>query len=669
MENPGNDLSRRELIAAGAGAGAAFALGQRAAIASADLPLIHETTFSGEGSGWGRGWRTTGVANLRREGGEGLLEAGSDVFPNDPRPVAFIRDSRLRDGEISADIARVGSSPGVVWRRTSPRTYYALIFDSERLELRLVRRDGLEMVDLAVTRVASARPPITLALLATGAAPTALRGELTDAGGSSARVGASDSAARLQRAGDPGVLARSETLFPSDRSPIHPAFGNLHLLPWGVQEGHAFMRTEVGQAMVDEIRRRSIAGFRAIRIRGRSRPRRSMPSIVAATTGAPVAGGARLQVATDLASSVKIEISRSPTFRNPRVIAAGRTDRFNAATVTARDLRGGRRYYWRPRAERKGRSVLGPTRSFRVMPQGGGRARITVAACGSQFGPIFDLLAAQRADTFIWQGDLNYPDTHGPLAQTMDGYAGIWRDFLANPLLAGVLERSAFAAQRDDHDYGIQDGNAKNIPHFPWGLSPWESLMNRRTYYRFPAGAAEVWVIDQRRFKTDPAEPVGPGRTLLGSAQRRWLLRTLERSRARFKVICSPCTVFMGANPRDGNWDAGYEGERDWLLAQIKRRVRGTTIFVTGDVHLTGVYERDGFFEARACPVGIPTPNDIQLVDPLATQNLRARPGVTYANELSHFAKLELSGIGRRSNLELSLVREDGAIPYRRRFE
>ena len=103
-----------------------------------------------------------------------------------------------------------------------------------------------------------------------------------------------------------------------------------------------------------------------------------------------------------------------------------------------------------------------------------GRLTSHLAVLLPELGPapaIFDHLAASRPDAFVWQGDLNYPDTHGPLAQTVSGYAGIWRDFLANPRLAPVLERAAFAGQRDDHDYGLQDANSTNL--VPWGLAPW----------------------------------------------------------------------------------------------------------------------------------------------------------------------------------------------------
>jgi hypothetical protein len=299
----------------------------------------------------------------------------------------------------------------------------------------------------------------------------------------------------------------------------------------------------------------------------------------------------------------------------------------------------------------------------------GRRDSVTVAvgSCGTRFGPIFDRLTERRPHVFVWQGDLNYADTHGPLAQTMSGYAGIWRDFLANPRLRPLLERTALVAVRDDHDYGIQDANSTNLKDF--ALAPWDALMGDHAGYRFAAGPAEIWVLDQRRFKTDPLAPDDERKTLLGQEQRDWLLRTLAESKAPFKVICSPCTVFFPANPRDGQWATSYTAERRLLLDHIAKRVSGRTVFVSGDTHLTAVHEAEDGFEARAAPIDIPLPNDITLTDPTLAQRLRAQPDVPYADERSHFALLEVSARGETAVLDLSLVREDGATPFRRRFE
>ena len=110
-------LRRREVLAAGA---AALALSRAGALAAG--PAERRLEFGGEGEGWS-GWTCPGVAVLRRSGGLGLLEAGSDVFPCDPRPVAFAIDQRFRDGEVEALVQAGGAGVGVVLRRTGPRSY------------------------------------------------------------------------------------------------------------------------------------------------------------------------------------------------------------------------------------------------------------------------------------------------------------------------------------------------------------------------------------------------------------------------------------------------------------------------------------------------------------------------------------------------------------------
>ena len=140
-----------------------------------------------------------------------------------------------------------------------------------------------------------------------------------------------------------------------------------------------------------------------------------------------------------------------------------------------------------------------------------------------------------------------------------------------------MLERTPFVAARDDHDYGVQDAHSRNQK--PFGLGPWDALMARAAYHRFAAGVVDVWVLDQRLFKTPPDAPDTEAKTLLGARQRAWLLRTLAASRAPFKVICSPCTLSATKpeNPRDGNWSGGYTAERDLLLRHIADKVTGRT--------------------------------------------------------------------------------------------
>jgi hypothetical protein len=633
---PGPRVSRRELLAAGAVAGAAVGTA-RATTRAAGSEWTLDFAALGDGDGW-PGWTCPGVGTLRRAGGLGLLEAGSDVFPCDPRPVAFAVDRRFRDGAIEATIDAGGAGTGLVLRRTGPRDYLAAIYDDEQSTLVIVRRTPEGAQELA--RALSGRPA-SGAVLAFEASGAALH----------ARLGAVELSATdvRPRAGDPGVLATSRTLFPSAGPEVLPALGNLHLLPYGVQEGQAFFATPAGEAILSSIRERSTAAFTRIVVRTAQRARPTTPSVIAAGTGAPVAGGARIRLATDVPAKVEIEIADNPGFRRSRRLKAVATDDFDALQKRIRAT-GAERVHWRAHLKRRGRTATGPTRSFKANP-----TTLAIGSCASQFGPVFDRIAERRPDVFVWQGDLNYPDTLGPLAQTVPGYAGIWRDFLANPQLAPIFDTTAFAVQRDDHDYGVQDANSTNLVEH--GLTPWTRLMERRHFYRFTAGQADVWVLDQRLNKSDPALPDGEAKTLLGAAQRAWLLRTLDSSKARYKVVCSPCTLApIGANARDGSWAEGFEHERDLILEHADER----TVFVSGDTHWTMAFDTPELLEVRPCPMGIPTPNDITLTSPNAAEDAAKEPGVAYADDnLGHVAFLDAS-----DDLKIELVDETGATRW-----
>lgn len=667
----GFGLTRRELIAAGAAAGTGFAVSARAASAAADR-VVRRIDFSSlpDRRGWPAGWACLGVANLRVSGGAGVLEAGSDVFPYDPRPNAFAVDARIVEGQVRAVVTAPGSLVGVILRRTGPRQYYAAFYDAQEHLLSIVRRSGAGLQTLARMPVSAPEGDFALELSAAGTSPTTLAAALTLPAGAAFRVAARDGHPVLQRAGDAGVLGQARTLFLSKGPPVYPGLGNMHLLPYGVKQGQWFIGTPLGQQAVDEIKRESTVAFREIVISSRGAPQATPASVIAGTAMLPLAGGARLHVATDLPAAVTVEVAETPEFKRPRRLARRRTGAFNGFAVDAEGMTPGRRAYWRATLHRAGTRAVGPVRSFPVLPPAGDptRVRLAIAACGAQFISLFDDLVALDPDVFVWQGDLNYPDTVGPLAQTMTGYGGIWRDFLTNPVLAPLLERSAFVPMRDDHDYGANDSNSTVIPHLPWGVAPWDALMGKRIGCRFSAGLADVWVLDQRRFKSDPTLPDNPHKTLLGKAQREWLLRTLRASRAPFKVICSPCTVFMSANRADGNWSDGFTAERDVILRHIEREVSGRVIFIAGDFHLTGVYDKDGRYEARPCPVGIPVPNDVTLDDPQYAKNLRSRPGVTYADDRCHFGVIEVHGEGDTAVLKVSLRREDHTTPYQKTF-
>ena len=76
-------------------------------------------------------------------------------------------------------------------------------------------------------------------------------------------------------------------------------------------------------------------------------------------------------------------------------------------------------------------------------------------------------------------------------------------------------------------------------------------------------------------------------------------------------------------------------------------------------------YDAGNLFEARPCPLGIPTPNDITLTSPNAAEDARKVPGVLYADDdKGHVAFLDITD----NRLALSLVDETGATRFARTF-
>ena len=153
-------------------------------------------------------------------------------------------------------------------------------------------------------------------------------------------------------------------------------------------------------------------------------------------------------------------------------------------------------------------------------------------------------------------------------------------------------------------------------------------------------------MLDQRRFKTDPAAPDTAAQDAARPARSaRWLLRTLAASQAPFKVICSPCTLApVPANAPRRQLGHGLHGRARPVARAHRRAVAGRTLFVTGDTHWTMAYERDGLFEARPCPLGIPTPNDITLTSAAGGRGRAQASRRPYADDdKGHFALLDVT--------------------------
>jgi len=186
--------------------------------------------------------------------------------------------------------------------------------------------------------------------------------------------------------------------------------------------------------------------------------------------------------------------------------------------------------------------------------------------------------------------------------------------------LRAMRASAALVSIWDDHE--VEDNYADGIPggaaqqrRIPFaqrkanGYRAWFEHLpriagTRRTYGSIPLGAAELFLLDTRRFRGDqpcnpddgpfsqpcpPSTTDDPSRPLLGAEQERWLKDGLARSRARWKVVANQVMISSldapPGNPLNtDSWD-GYGADRRELIRHLTERgIRGVT-FVTGDIH------------------------------------------------------------------------------------
>ena len=229
---------------------------------------------------------------------------------------------------------------------------------------------------------------------------------------------------------------------------------------------------------------------------------------------------------------------------------------------------------------------------------------------------IFRTMARRRPDLFLFVGDTVYADQpcgvrpHVPgtdyVAKTLAEFHGKHRYNRADPALQEFFRTTSVFAIWDDHE--VRNNFAgPTEPLMPVGL---QAMLDywpiqgppeepRRLYRSLRWGRhLEAFILDTRQYRSANAEPDSPAKTMLGLAQREWLLRGLAASDATWKLVVTsvPLGMFTGGRDSD-SWSSanvfgfartsptGFVHERDLILRAIREQGLRNVVFVSGDVH------------------------------------------------------------------------------------
>jgi alkaline phosphatase/alkaline phosphatase D len=100
----------------------------------------------------------------------------------------------------------------------------------------------------------------------------------------------------------------------------------------------------------------------------------------------------------------------------------------------------------------------------------------------------------------------------------------------------------------------------------------------------------QIWLPENRFYRSPNSMPDGPGKSIWGDEQKRWLMETLVESDATFKILISPTPMIGPDDLRktDNHCDVGgFQHERDEFFRFLKRSGldQQNFFFVCGDRH------------------------------------------------------------------------------------
>jgi alkaline phosphatase D len=279
----------------------------------------------------------------------------------------------------------------------------------------------------------------------------------------------------------------------------------------------------------------------------------------------------------------------------------------STAIIPLDNLTPGTRYYYRAAVKSK---MPGPIATFVTAPRIDDNAKVTFCFSGDtrdSYKPfmVMNAVHSQRPDFFLHLGDTIYADING-VARRLPDFWGKYRRNRDDLATEGCLCATSVYAIWDDHevvnDFG--PGNALAPIGRRAFLDYWP-IRHREgeedhIYRSFRWGrAAELFILDVRQYR-NPAK-----NTMLGGAQKRWLLDALARSTSTFKFIATPVPMVGGGIDR---WD-GYPRERQELFTFIKETKITGVVFLSADLHyaaITKIPNSGGLKDITAGPIAAP---------------------------------------------------------------
>lgn len=202
---------------------------------------------------------------------------------------------------------------------------------------------------------------------------------------------------------------------------------------------------------------------------------------------------------------------------------------------------------------------------------------------------ILETIAQEKPDFMLWLGDNTY--LREPDFYSRTGIMHRYTHTRSVPEMQALLATTPNYAIWDDHDYGPNNSD-RSYREKETALEAFRLFWGNPTYgidesvggtvSMFQWGDADFFLLDDRYYRT-PNHRQGE-RSILGEAQRQWLIDALVSSQAKWKFVCVGGQVL---NPveRYETFANISPSDREAILEAIGQHAVRNVIFITGDRH------------------------------------------------------------------------------------
>ena len=243
--------------------------------------------------------------------------------------------------------------------------------------------------------------------------------------------------------------------------------------------------------------------------------------------------------------------------------------------------------------EVNGRPATYPPAVLRTFPTPGNAASFAFAfsSCaetGSEH-EVFDTIRRRDPAFFLHLGDMHHVNISRDDPRL---FRAAWDTVLASTTQGALYRSVPLAYVWDDHDFGPNDADARTpsraaarrvyreyAPHYPLPAGDGDAAI----FQAFSIGRARFIMTDLRSERSPKNARGGPGKTMLGAAQKEWFKRELaEASRSHAVVFWASSVPWIGAADHGDGWP-GYSDERREIAAFIAQSgIRNLVILCGG---------------------------------------------------------------------------------------